>query len=208
MQRAAVIALLALVACANAQLFQQNYDFRGSLQYRPVGGNIDGSIPFAGELAYLPPPEFAQALRFSALYTQTVRPAENWIVAVDARTGAFAEAQVDLLNSYLIVAAVSGDSMYREGDIVIVNSPSPAAAEGPCFGVGTALALNSPLPHSFHSAFGTGAPLAGATSCLIPEASIIAKLDFKASRSEAAALGFENFRFVRRDSTIFGPTVF
>jgi hypothetical protein len=203
MQRAAVIALLALVACANAQLFQQNYDFRGSLQYRPVGN--DDSIPFAGELAYLPPPEFAQALRFSALYTQTVRPAENWIVAVDARTGNFAEkAQVDLDNSYLIVAAVNGESTYREGDIVIVNSPSPAAANGPCFGVGTALALNSPLPHSFHN----GAPMAGATSCLIPEDSIVAKLDFKASRAEAAALGFENYRFVRRDSTIFGPTVF
>jgi len=209
MQRAAVIALLALVACANAQLFQQNYDYRSNLAYIPVAGNVDGSIPFAGALAYLPPAEFVDALRFSSVYTQTVRPAANWTVAIDARTGIFSESQLSIsaTNSFLIISAVSEDSLYREGDIVIINH-NELTANAPCFGVGVTLALNSPLPHSVNSGLFGPAPLRGATSCLIRESDIVAKLRFDVSRSEAAALSLENFRFIRRDLTIFGPTVF
>jgi len=208
MQRAAIIALLALVACANAQLFQQNYDYRSNLIYRPVAGNIDGSIAFAGALAYLPPAEFVDALRFSSVYTQIVRPAVNWTVAIDARTGIFSESQLSIsaTNAYLIISAVSEESQYRESDVVIVKSANPDAV---CFGLGVSLALNSPLPHSFNAGTGLDASaLRGATSCLIKESDIVAKLSFDANREEAAALSLENFRFVRRDLTIFGPTVF
>jgi len=201
MQRA--ILLLALVACANAQLFQQNYDFRSDLRY--VG---NPAIPFSGRLEIIPPPELNHAIRLTNSYTQTIRPARGQVVAVDPRFGALGQNPVgsnDL--PLLIIAAVGENSDYHEGDVVLVNPFS----NGACYGRGVAMILNSPVPHSHATTRVTQDnfnAVPGARTCLISEFSVIAKLNFRASRSEAAPLGLDNFRFVRSDRTIFGPTVF
>jgi hypothetical protein len=208
MQRA--ILLLALVACANAQLFQQNYDYRNTLAFVPVGGNVDGSIAFAGALQYLPPQEFTEAIRFNGVYAQTVRPSMGWIVAIDGRTGGFGETRVSVDTNYLIIAAVSDNSMYQEGDVVIIEAGQMAGMTfaDACFGSGYAMKLNSPIPQNYLGSDINGNMIPGTTSCLINEEFIVARLNYKANRHEAAPLALENFKFVRNDRTIFGPTVF
>jgi hypothetical protein len=207
MQRA--ILLLALVACANAQLFQQNYDYRNTLKFVPVAGNVDGSLAFAGALQYVPPQEFTEAIRFNGVYSQTVRPANGWIVAIDGRTGGFGETRVSVDTNYLIIAAVSENSQYQEGDVVIVEAGQlNGDFNSACFGSGYAMKLNSPLPQNYLASDSTGNMIPGTISCLLNEQFIVAKLNYKANRNEAAALALENFKFVRSDRTIFGPTVF
>jgi hypothetical protein len=210
MQRA-ILLLLALVACANAQIFQQNYDYRNTLEYVPaVPGALEGEIPFAGALRYLPPQEFTDAIRVSNVYTQTVRPANNYIVAIDGRSGGFAETRVSVDTNYLIVAAVSETSTYREGDVIIVEAGKLPGLNfnTVCYGSGYAMKLNSPIPANYLGSDTNGVQVPGTVSCLISESYIVAKLNYKAHHSEAAPLGFQNFKFVRGDRTIFGPTVF
>jgi len=202
MQRA--VLLLALVACANAQLFQQNYDFRSDLRYTG-----DPSVAFSGRLEIIPPAELNHAIRLTNSYTQTIRPASGRIVAVDPRFGALGQSPVGASDlPLLIIAAVGLDSQYREGDVVLVSPFS----EDACYGRGVTMILNSPVPHSHVTTLNSNEDnfngIPGARTCLLAESAIIAKLNFKASRSEAVALGLDNFRFVRSDRTIFGPTVF
>jgi hypothetical protein len=134
----------------------------------------------------------------------------GWIVAIDGRTGGFGETRVSVDTNYLIIAAVSENSMYQEGDVVIIEAGQMIGQDfsDACFGSGYAMKLNSAIPQNYLGSDAMGAQIPGTTSCLINEEFIVAKLNYKANRHEAAALALENYKFVRSDRTIFGPTVF
>jgi len=221
MQRAILALVLLCVVCAQAQMFGQVSDYRGTITFVKSGsGAFDGFFTtLRAKVEYFVP--------LGQQYQQTFTPTSGNILILDpsATTTITINQAMGEGNQFAVVAAVPEDEVdfagengletqYKPGDVLLL-----AIDQGKTLGLNnfglvcqnqpnlTPIFLNIPIEESNPAGLFIN-PLAGYTPfCLVKESDIAAKITFDDDRTEAETFS-EGLRFIRREPTIFGPVVF